>query len=25
MKDVGGWDHLKSLLQGVATDPQKLA
>jgi solute:Na+ symporter, SSS family len=24
MKDVGGWDHLKSLLQGVATDPQKL-
>ena len=24
LKDVGGWTHLKSLLQGVATDPQKL-
>jgi SSS family solute:Na+ symporter len=24
LKDVGGWSKLKELLQGVATDPQKL-
>lgn len=24
LKDVGGWTALKSILQGVATDPQKL-
>jgi solute:Na+ symporter, SSS family len=23
LKDIGGWDNLKHILQGVATDPQK--
>jgi solute:Na+ symporter, SSS family len=24
MKDIGGWDHLKEIMQGVAVDPTKL-